>query len=628
VALALAPVLLGLLLLAPAPARAAPEVQFTQRADRSEVGTGDVFRVTVELVDPPADARLELPQSPDFESLGTSQSTSRSFSMVGGGAPVISTRRTVTLRLRARRAGTLTLPPSRLVGAGRTWSTEPVRVKAVPGRLAGADEGEDARGGADPFRGLPFPGAVPPAGGAEERLAEDELPRRDADLFMRTTVDREEAFVGQQVTMSVWVYSRVDLSSVDAVTMPRLEGFWTEEVDAPTQLSGEPRTVNGVPYRAYLLRRRALFPMRAGELTVGPAEADITTGFLFAGHRVHRRTRPVAVRVKPLPPGGPAGVRAEQVGRWRLTAEAPQTETEVGQPVTVRLVLEGEGNVRNVPVPRLQAPPAFRTFEPSSTESLSAPGNRVGGRRVVEYLLMPLQAGTFTLPALALPYFEPESGRYETAASEPLTLVVRPGAGGPAAVEPPGPAVAQGPGAGAVPGGAPPAGAAGAVRPVRAAARLEAPAGPLHAHALFWPAVLGPVALWGLSLLSGALKARRGREAEAGVHARQARAAREHLAEAERLRDAGPAADFHAALERALRAFLESELKEPVRGLTRDALAARLAAGGVGGARRERLLAVLEACEHARYAPEAGGAAARGRLLADAVDVMDRWERA
>ena len=145
------------------------------------------------------------------------------------------------------------------------------------------------------------------------------IPRGDSDLFLRASLDKDEVYVGEQATLSLYIYSRVDLSSVDAVTMPKLEGFWSEDVESPTQLSGEQKIVNGIPYRAYLLRRRALFPVKPGTLTITPAEADITTGFLFAGHRVHRVANALKVKVKPLPPGAPAGMANANVGSWQLS---------------------------------------------------------------------------------------------------------------------------------------------------------------------------------------------------------------------------------------------------------------------------------------------------------------------
>src|SRR5690606_33967398 len=92
----------------------------------------------------------------------------------------------------------------------------------------------------------------------------------ESDLFLRATVDREEAWVGEQVTLSIWLFSRVDVSHVEGLELPKLDGFWVEDLESPRQLVARSRVIDGKPYRAYLVQRRALFPLRAGTIELGP----------------------------------------------------------------------------------------------------------------------------------------------------------------------------------------------------------------------------------------------------------------------------------------------------------------------------------------------------------------------
>ncbi|HET9450790.1 MAG TPA: BatD family protein, partial [Aggregicoccus sp.] len=468
--------LLALTLALAVPALAA-EPQFSQRVDRSEVGTEDTFRLTVQVVDPPAGAQVQFPAPEDFEVLSSSQSSERSIQLSGGGPPTLRETRRHTLVLRATRPGTLVIPPATLVTPARTWRTESVRVRVREGSVP--DPRARARAN-DPFQG--FPG-FPPDLDESLRLPEVRIPRGDSDLFLRASLDREEVYVGEQTTLSLYIFSRVDLSSVDSVSMPKLEGFWSEDVESPSQLSGEQRIVDGVPYRAYLLRRRALFPMKAGTLAITPAEADITTGFLFAGHRVHRISNPLTVKVRPLPPGAPPGMQSANVGHWRLTLEATPTRVELGQPVTVRVTLEGVGNVKNVTPPRLTGPRSLRLFDPTVTDRMAPGRNKVQGVRVHEYLVMPQQTGTFTLPELSFPYFDPRERRYEVSRTQPVTITVEPGAGGATASAAPSAGSAEADGPKNVLTG-------GGLRPLRHEATFSRPRAPLWLHPLFLPAVL------------------------------------------------------------------------------------------------------------------------------------------
>src|SRR5690606_3780823 len=144
----------------------------------------------------------------------------------------------------------------------------------------------------------------------------------------------------------------------------------TEQLDAPTSLAPQYRTIEGVPYRAYMLRRTAVFPVKSGELTIGRASADITTGYLYAGERLTRRTPPVTIQVAPLPDGGPKGITPLQVGQWELSVSANRTTVELNQPIEVEVRVSGRGNVRNQMPPKLEPKPdAFRVFDPTISDS-------------------------------------------------------------------------------------------------------------------------------------------------------------------------------------------------------------------------------------------------------------------
>jgi len=605
----------------------AADVEFYQVVDRNELGTEDVFRLTIVSTNAPDGAKLKLPASDDFEILSRSQSTEMSVQMGTGTTTLRRTLKTV-LVLRATRAGALTLPGAALITDGKTYHTDPISLRVRPGHVK--DPHPNARAQPpdplDPFRNFPRGMGLDDEPAQEDsdddssssRGERVDIPRNDSDLFVRAVTDRTESFVGEQVTLTVWIYSRVDLSEVSALNLPKLDGFWSEDIDSPTQLAGEQKIINGIPYRAYLLKRRALFPVKAGTLTVDPVEVDVITGFLFANRRVHRKSDEIELKVKPLPSQGrPPGFNTNNVGNWRLMVEANQTEVELGQPVTVRVTLEGKGNLRNVALAPLQGPPAMRIYDPTTTDTTAMVHGKLGGRRVQEYLVMAQQTGQFTLPALSFHYFDPETGRYETSRTDPLSLSVRPGA----STSPP-------PGKPA--GNAPVPDAknvlnAGGLRPLRYSADFTGQTLPVWRRAPFIPMVAAPLGLWLGALAVGLMRARWSREDEGTRTKKRARAARKRLAAAEQLKSGGRSDAFYGEVEKALMHFLEAKLGTPLGGLTREGLSERLREAHVPLARQQQVMRVLEACEVGRFAPGAEGAA-REQVLEDAEAAMEGWE--
>ncbi|HVP62841.1 MAG TPA: BatD family protein [Myxococcaceae bacterium] len=597
----------ALLLAAPALAADAPVV--TQDLDRTEVGTDDIFVLTVRAIDAPAGSSLQLPDVPTVETIGTSRGVQSSIRF-GGGGPRVQQISTLTVRLRALKPGRLVLPPAELHASSGVFRSQPVSLMVKPGHVP--DPGGGSRARPDPLGTSPF--------GDDDENPFDVFRRRqqaagERDLFLRGELDKKEVYQGEQATLSLWIYARVDLSRVDAVTMPRLDGFWTEDVDTPKELSGETRTVDGVPYRAYLLRRLALFPVKSGPREIGPVEADITTGFLFAGRREHRASQPLTLKVKPLPPGAPAGFQPSAVGAWALSADLTSVRTELGTPVTLRLTVEGRGNVKDLVLPRPVVPPALKLYEPTSTDKTSTVRGRIQGRRTQEFLVLPQQTGTFEIPSLELAYFDPETQRYERSRTGPLTLTVVPGTGASAL------AAASGrteePAARNVLN-------AGALRPLRVQAVLDRPPPPWRRGWFLALMALPPLAFVG-ALAGQAVQRHRARSDPRGERRRREQRARARLAA---LRTSGQGIDdavFSAEVDGAVAELLSLRLGSPVTGLTRETLRARLAAAGAPPELQARVARIQDSCDEVRFAP---GAARmdRAAVLADAEALAGSWE--
>jgi hypothetical protein len=276
--------------------------------------------------------------------------------------------------------------------------------------------------------------------------------------------------------------------------------------------------------------------------------------------------------------------------------------------------------VKNITPPRLEAPPAFKVYDPTTTDKMLPNKLRVQGRRTQEYLVMPQRTGTFTLPALEFPYFDPKTGRYEVSRTEPVEIVVEPGAGGAASAQAGSPLPMAD--AAAEPKNVL---TAGGLRPLRYQARFETPAAAVWQRPFFLPAVLAPVGLMLALGLGGLVRGRWSGQDEGSRSRQRVRAARKQLAAAEKLR-AGNSSAFYGEVEKALLNFLAARLRVPVGGLTRDALDAKLTEAGVEEARRQRVRFVLEACDTGRFAPGAEPAA-RERILDDAAAVMEGWDK-
>ncbi|HEY2746572.1 MAG TPA: BatD family protein [Polyangia bacterium] len=576
------------------------EVRVSQSADRKTVGSDDTFEVTVTVSGLEAPAELSLPRSSDLQILGQSQSTQTSLT-TGPSGVATEREQQIHLQMRATRSGSVTIPGAVVTTGGATLRAQPLQLEVRAGHVGGPRAAPDPN---DPFAAFGLHGFGGGLGGIDPFGDEDPFAQlrgaarlSPSDVKLVATLDRRSVVVGQQATLELWLLTRAGVS-VGGLQMPKVDGALSEDIATPGQPKGQERIVDGVPYRGFLLAKRALFPQHVGRLDIGPAQAEVTATGLLQSQQLTPRSAPLVLEVRPVPAGGPAD---EAIGAWTLGAELSAPHAAVGEPITLRLSAQGTGDLKALTLPPLPALDGVDAFAPTVTDTPSQQRGLLGGRRVAEIVLMPRRAGEVTIPALSLPYFDPQSGRHGVNRTRAMTLHV---AGAPAVAS-----VAE----------AAPASTArtDAIRSLRATVSVLPPARRPWQTLAFWLLVALP------ALFLGVLAAVTRREARPrGTSTRQRlRAARQHLARAGRLRDRP--VELFGEVERGLRSWCAAYLRHDVDTLGRDALASELETTRLSPESRRRLLEALALSHAARFAPPSEQKVRIDQTLAIAHEVLE-----
>lgn len=523
---------------------------------------------------------LKLPDLADFEILARQVSTPIQFSFgTGRGAHVQSTK-IYSFRLRPLRAGTIELAPAEAIVDGKTY-----RSNALTLRIS--EEGAP-----------PKPATSPVAPGT----------RIDPYAFVQTTVEPREPFVGQQVTIRVELYTRLQISGRTVVPRkPATEGFWVHELPSP-EFRPRESLVEGTPYRVYTLYRFAAFPQRTGELKIGAPEVSFDTagfGLFDPTEKVERRGTATAVRVKPLPDPVPDNV---VVGKFKLSASLDRTQVRTGDAVTLVATVVGTGNVHDVQIP-LPAIEGIRALDPRIEDNIEAPRGVLEGRRTHEWILVAEQPGDYVIPILEVATFDPETKTYTTLRSEPLSFTA---AGNPVAPSP-GDAVI-----GPVKTPAPDA----SFGPIRTRSDLHRSYSPVRQKPWFTSALVAPPLLFACLLLIGRLRRRLEQRQSRSMRA----AVRAPLARAEQHIKRGDAAAFYSEIALTIVESLKLRLGEPVTGLTHTELRGLLSERGAPDDLTSRIIDELEGCDFARFssagttAPEMTQCLGRTQALVERID--------
>ena len=166
-----------------------------------------------------------------------------------------------------------------------------VEVRKGSVRREGGSGGPARRGGGllgnDPL------GSIIGRRGSEPRVP-------DGEVFIDVTLDREQAYVGEQVLLTYRIYTQPALASLPQPSeLPSLTGFWVEEIPVDPRATLRKRVIRGKEYTEIVLMKKALFPTKSGNLSIEetvfqvPVRAagnDPLDRFLNASRIIYRRS--------------------------------------------------------------------------------------------------------------------------------------------------------------------------------------------------------------------------------------------------------------------------------------------------------------------------------------------------
>jgi len=570
--------------------------------DQSSVGVGQVFRIEATCTAREAEVGMPELDLPDFEIMSRQVSRPMQFTFgTGGQQRVIESTTRLALLVRPRREGRYEIGPARarLGNAEITSGTITISVgnggPAVPGQ---AQPGQPLPPNQSPQPqplDPPVGGQGPPAGPLDGAIFDDQA-------FLRTVVDRHEAIVGQQVTVTLYLYVRSLATQPQITQQPSTDGFWVHDLlDRNQPPDPVMQRVGTTSFRVYTLRRFAAFPLREGQLTIGAMEMHVPVGnpldMIFGAPQADlvRTSVPVQITASPPPEGAAAGLPVH-VGTLTAQASLDRAQVATGDAVTLSLQLTGLGQVASIATPTVDVD-GLRVLQPEVDQRTTLQSEHVGGDKTVRWLVVPERAGNYTLGPFRWAVLDPSTGAWTTVEAPALTLVAAGNAT--AAVSPdadaPEPTIED-----------PTEDETAAFGPVRTDSAF-ARRSPRIASTLWYGLGLavGPLGLIITALVF--LGRRRGaQQAAAGAADRREREANRKLADASAAIAARDTRGFYGAVTQALKLGVEVRLGRAIGSLTHADLRRLLVERGMDAALAKRIVEELEGAEMARFSAAGG----------------------
>lgn len=405
----------------------ADDVEFRASAP-SQVVIGKPFQLTYSVNQ--RSRNLQTPDMNGFDILaGPYSSTSSSTSFING-RRTSSFSQTYTYTLMANTEGTFTLAPATIQVDGEEYTSNGVKITVLP-----ADEEPVQNAGSQASQTQSSSGqSSSNAGGSVS----------SENIFIRTVVSKTRVHEQEALLLSYKLYfAGVDVAQFTNNTkIPEFTGFLKQELEQG-EIQTELEHYNGRNYQTATLYRTLLYPQHAGDIKIDPASFEavlrvqtraqvrsIFDDFFGSYTNVTKLlTAPgITIHAEGLPAGKPAGFSGG-VGEFTMTPSISATELKTNEAVTIKLNIQGSGNMKLIKMPIVEWPEGFEEYDPKVSNNFKTTAHGVSGTKSIEYLAIPRASGDYTIPAIHFSYFDINSNSYRTISSPEYTLHIAKGAG-------------------------------------------------------------------------------------------------------------------------------------------------------------------------------------------------------
>jgi len=305
-----------------------------------------------------------------------------------------------TFQLRPNIEGTIIIPSAKIVVSGKSFETEPITITVSAGTSSQT--------------------SLQSTTSASNTKTNSKLPPGSSkDLFILAVLDKETAYVGEEIIYSIRLYRR--FSAINQLLYQEPEFGMLSEILERDQ-NTYTQAYNGIRYYVQEVDRRSLFSYESGAITIPPATAEVQINFFYGNQVI--KSNDVSINILPLPATNKPKNFSGLVGNYELDVDVNTQALIENKPIAIRLSVGGSGNLKQLSDLSFDTDPNLFKVYQSSTNDLITYINSVKGVRHFEYIMVPKTDGEVSLPNFSFSFFNPKTKRYKTISSPDQTVSI------------------------------------------------------------------------------------------------------------------------------------------------------------------------------------------------------------
>jgi len=396
--------------------------EFRASTSNSTVSVGQQFQITFSINDNGSD--FKPPNFAGFKVLsGPNQSTQ--MSIVNGN---YSRSLSISYILTAVKEGTYTISPATIKTDGNVIKSNSLSIKVLPETEAQKQQTKDAEN-------------------REKNMSEQARTIIQKNLFIRLNVNKSSVFLGEpvSVTYKIYINPELQITALSPEKNPVFNGFWAQEFEFD-KLEWSNEVINGANFKTAVVKKVILIPQQTGNLTIESFNWKTTARLKVQGQRNRRSmwddffddpffsgsyrdfdyiatSGSQQIKVKPLPTNSNPDFTGA-VGKMSMKAWFDITKTKAYEPVTLKIQISGDGNLKLIQPPIVKFPPSFEKYDPKINDNTKVSAANISGNITFEYLAIPKSAGKYEVGPIIFTYFDLSKNSYITLKSEKFYIKV------------------------------------------------------------------------------------------------------------------------------------------------------------------------------------------------------------
>ncbi|MCK5595571.1 protein BatD, partial [bacterium] len=246
------------------------------------------------------------------------------------------------------------------------------------------------------------------------------------NILLRMYVSKKDVYLNQIIPLTIKLY--VSKLAVRDIEYPKFShnGFSVDKFAKPSQYR---EVLNGKEYEVIEFKTN-VFGTKTSELVLGPAQikcnllvnrrrqrnSSLFENF-FGGREVYPlslKSEEVHIIVKDLPAEGRPEDFSCAVGNFTFDLKAEPKEVNIGDPITLKMIIKGSGNFNTVTCPKLDLQKGFKIYDPEVKQE--------DGTKIFEQILMPDTDAVKEIPKITFSYFDPDENRYRNISRGPVPI--------------------------------------------------------------------------------------------------------------------------------------------------------------------------------------------------------------